>query len=193
MLTCGGMFDQMSEGEATFLVSALGLFRNVQDQGRAVPRANVNLVRAYNTADFYRGLSGAEDILHLIAHADSTTLQTGNSRSGVVADELQRRAARGNVTVAPIVISTCCSFQSAAWRAALREAGATILIAAPQAVSPANLAAFDMAFYSALLSRVRRGKETVQRVRESFTIANRHYRAVHAEGTPFARFSLERL
>ena len=46
ILSCGGMFDLMSEQEATFLNSSLGLFRNVQDLGRAVPRANASRNRA---------------------------------------------------------------------------------------------------------------------------------------------------
>jgi hypothetical protein len=42
VINCGGMRDLMNEMESSFLVSALGLFRNQQDFGRGKPRANVN-------------------------------------------------------------------------------------------------------------------------------------------------------
>jgi hypothetical protein len=184
------MLDYMSEQEASFLVSSLGLFRNVKDLGRALPRANVNLTRAYTQEDFFRGLTGREHILHLIAHANADTLQTGNGRSSVSASQLQMKGDRGQVRVPEIVVSTACGFQSAPWRAALAAGGAKVLIAAEQEVSPANLTAFDMAFYSALLSQVRKGKTNIQRVIESFSLADRHYRDIHASGTPFARFCL---
>jgi hypothetical protein len=112
VLTCGGMIDQMSEQEASFLVSSLGLFRNVVHHGRATPRANVNLVRAYTDRDFYRGVSGTEDVLHLIAHADASRLQTGNGKSNVTASGFEERAKHGWITLPEVVVSTGCSFQS---------------------------------------------------------------------------------
>jgi hypothetical protein len=193
VLTCGGMFDLMSELEAAFLVNSLGLFRNVVGPGRATPRANINLIRAYTTKDFYRGLSGDEHVLHLITHASAHALQTGNGKSDVTAAGFQEKAEAGNLTVPEIVVSTGCSFQSAAWRSALKAAGGKILIAAQQSVTPANLTAFDMSFYSALLSQVRRGKSNLERAKESFVLADAHYRAIHAVGATFAKFTLEEL
>ena len=92
-----------------------------------------------------------------------------------------------------IVISTSCSFQSPSWSTALKAAGVKVLIAAPGTVTPANLTAFDMAFYSALLSQVRKGKSNIERAEASFALADTHYRAIHALGTPFAKFSLAKL
>jgi hypothetical protein len=193
VLNCGGMIDLMSEQEASFLVNSLGLFRNQEKMGRATPRANVNLVRAYNAADFYRSVAGDDDLLHLIAHGDATTLQTGNGQSKVTSNEVEWRALRSALALPAIVVSTVCKFQSAGWRRALKAAGVKVLIAAQQNVTPANLTAFDMAFYSALLSQVRRGKTTIERVEESFTLANRHYNEIHAAGTTFAKFAIKKL
>ena len=193
VLTCGGMTDQMSEQEAAFLINSLGLFRNVEHFGRATPRANVNLVRAYTAADFFRGVAGDENILHLIAHADASKLQTGNAKSTVTAADLEDRAARKGLFLPEVVVSSGCKFQSVAWRSALASAGVKLLIAAQKTVTPANLTAFDMSFYSALLSQVRRGHSTLDRVEASFKLADKHYRAIHAKGTPFARFELQRL
>jgi len=193
ILSCGGLFDLMGELEAAFLVNSLGLFRNREEIGLAKPRANVSLVRAYTAADFFRGIAGNEDLLHLIGHATSSDLQTGNGKSLVTAADFERRASRGRLVVPEIVIATNCKFQSKAWRSALKAAGTTLLIASPQLVTPANLTAFDMSFYSALLSQVRKGKTTLERVESSFRLANRHYKAVHAVGTKYAAFNLERL
>jgi hypothetical protein len=193
VLNCGGMMDLMSEQEASFLVNSLGLFRNQERLGRATPRANVNLVRAYNATDFYRSVTGDADILHLIAHGDATTLQTGNGQSKVTSDEVERKGLKSALVLPAIVVSTVCKFQSVGWRRALKAAGVEVLIAAQQIVTPANLTAFDMAFYSALLSQVRRGMTTTERVERSFTLANRHYKEIHAAGTPFAKFSINKL
>ena len=160
---------------------------------RATPRANVNLVRAYTQHDFYGGIAGDEDMLHLIADADATTLQTGNGRSMVRADEVERLGNKGWLSIPEIVVSTACSFSSSAWHNALKVAGARVLVAATGAVTPANLTAFDMSFYSAPLSQVRRGKSNIQRVKETFELANRHYEAIHAVGTPHAKFRLTEL
>jgi hypothetical protein len=187
------MFDLMGELEAAFLVNSLGLFRNRQDLGRATPRANVNLVRAYTASDFYRGIAGDADILHLIGHADRSRLQTGNGRSHVTAEEIEKRGTQGKLSIPRVVIASNCRFQSPAWRYALKATGARLLIASPNDVTPANLTAFDMAFYSALLSQVRRGSSTEERIEASFKLANRHYKAIHAAGTPFARFRMEKL
>ena len=183
----------MSEQEATFLLSSLGLFRNVPSHGRATPRANVSLVRVYTAKDFYRAVTSKDHVLHLIAHATAAKLQTGNGKSDVTASDLEAKAKTGEISMPEIVISTGCSFQSPAWRSALKTAGVKVLIAASQKVTPANLTAFDMAFYSALLSQVRKGKSNIERVEESFALADRHYRGIHATGTPFAKFTLERL
>jgi hypothetical protein len=193
VISCGGMFDLMSEQEASFLVSALGLFRNVQDVGRALPRANVSLVRAYTQRDFLRGLNDDAHLLHLISHASSTNLQTGNGKSQVTAAQVQELGERGRLSIPEIVVSTACGFQSAEWQAALKACGAGVLIAANTEVTPANLTAFDMSFYSALLSQVRKGLSNVQRVEASFALADAHYRSIHAAGTPFAKFSLTHL
>ena len=50
-----------------------------------------------------------------------------------------------------------------------------------------------MAFYSAMLSQVYKGKTTVERAEASFELADAHYRAVHARGTGFAKFEITRL
>lgn len=191
VVSCGGMIDLMSEQEAAFLVSSLGLFRNVPNHGRATPRANVSFVRAYTSKDFYRAVTSNDDVLHLIAHATAAKLQTGNGKSDVTAVSLEAAAAKGDVAMPEIVVSTGCSFQSAAWRSALKAAGVKVLIAARTKVTPANLVAFDMAFYSAFLSQVRRGKSTIERATESFALGDSHYRGIHATGTPFARFTLQ--
>lgn len=190
ILSCGGMLEGMSDMEADFLVNSLGLYRNRMAIGRGTPRANVSLARAYRPDDFYRASSGGDDILHHIGHADDTTLETGNASRRVTAAEVKQRADRGVFSTAKVVVSTACEFQSDAWREALSATGAEILIAASQSVTPANLVAFDMSFYSALLSQVRIGHSTSDRVRESFSLADAHYRAIHARGTPFAKFKL---
>lgn len=190
ILSCGGMFDLMSELEAAFLVNSLGLFRNIVGPGRATPRGNVNLVRAYTSKDFYKGVSGNADLLHLIGHADASTLQTGDGKSLVTANEVEKRATKGKLTIPGVVVCTNCKFQSSAWRKALKAAGVKVLIASSKTVTPANLTAFDMSFYSALLSQVRRGTETIDRVEASFKLANRHYKAIHAVGTTYAPFAL---
>ena len=183
----------MSEQEASFLVSSLGLFRNVQGHGRSLPRANVNLTRAYTQSDFLRGANGNEHLLHLIGHANATRLQTGNGKSQVAAEQIHDLGKRGRLVMPEVVVSTACGFQSYEWRTALKACGAVVLIAAKTEVTPANLTAFDMSFYSALLSQVRKGKTNLQRVEESFVLADTHYRAIHAFGTPFAKFSLVHL
>ena len=180
----------MSEQEAIFLTSSLGLFRNVKDFGRATPRANTSLVRVYKAQDFYDGLKDDDDLLHLIAHADATTLQTGNGKSSVKATDVLARATTAGLTMPKVVVSTACNFHSPDWQAALKAAGVQVLIASRSEVTPANLTAFDMAFYSALLSRVRKTMSTAERVKESFALADQHYRAIHADGSPFAKFRL---
>src|ERR1022692_1856389 len=191
VLSCGGMFDLMSEQEASFLTTSLGLFRNREQQGKGLPRANVNLVRAYRASDFYRGFAGDEDLLHLIAHTDKDSLKTGNHKSLVTASEVKRLGDRGELMAPSVIVSTGCNFRSSAWRDALKATGVQVLIAAHQTVTPQCLTAFDMSFYSALLSCIRRGEGTIQRVRASFDLAQKHYEAIHAEGTPHARFVLE--
>jgi len=188
ILSCGGMVDLMSEQEATFLNSSLGLFRNVQEQGRATPRANASMVRAYRPAHFYSALTMGDDLLHLIAHANATTLQVG-AGSKITAAKLEVRAGKG-LRMPQVVVSTACKFDGPAWHQCLRALGVQVLIAARDSVTPANLASFDMAFYSALLARIRKGMTIVERVEESFKLADRHYRDIHAPGTPFAKFSL---
>ena len=190
VLSCGGMFDLMSEQEATFLVHSLGLFRNVKDLGRAVPRANTSLTRAYTESDFFRAIASNDHILHLIAHGDAEHLQTGNGKSTVTATKLATKGRKGSLRLPPIVVSTACEFQSPEWRTALAACKVQMLIAADSEVTPANLTAFDMAFYSALLTRVRKGSDTRTRVQESFELANNYYRGIHAVGTPYSKFSL---
>jgi len=185
------MSDLMSEQEAVFLNSALPLFRNVVDLGRAAPRANPSMVRAYKPDHVFDALTETDDLLHLIAHASDTHLQVGLTHH-VPAADLVVRATKGT-RMPKVVVSTACKFSSTDWNDALKALGVEVLIAADAAVTPANLTAFDMAFYSALLSRVRRGRSTVDRVIESFELADRHYRDIHAAGTPFAKFRLTRL
>jgi hypothetical protein len=143
ILSGGGMFDLLGEMEAQFLVNSLGLFRNRIDRGRATPRANVSLVRVYTTKDFYKGVDGQADLLHLIGHADASTLQTGDGKSLVTASDVESRAKRGVLMLPEIVLSTNCKFQSVSWQKALKAAGTKVVIAASREVTPANLAAFD--------------------------------------------------
>ena len=154
----------MSEMEASFLVSALGLFRNHEDLGRGYPRANVNLIRAYRAADFHRAAFGDAHLLHIIGHAHGGELDVGVAKKRVRADELAKESRKAGVPLAPVVISTGCKLQSSAWRTGMKAAGAKALIATSQNVTPAALTAFDMSFYSALLAQVRRGKTLIERV-----------------------------
>lgn len=194
ILNCGGLRDLMSELESQFLMNSLGLYRNAQDFVRGKPRANVNLVRAYDAADFYRAsLSGDHDVLHLIAHASGSSLDVGVAKTRVDADGLGTRAATSQQSLPEVVVSTGCKLQSEAWQQSMKLAGAKVLIASKDDVSPANLTAFDMAFYSALLSRVRKGASLVERVEASFELADLHYRKIHANGASYAKFSLVHL
>ncbi len=193
VLNCGGLVDLMSELESQFLVSALGLFRNRADFGRGKPRANVSLVRAYDSRDFYESAFCSDDILHIVAHASTTELDVGISKKRVLAADLERASRKLKRGLPEIVISTGCELQSADWHKGLGAAGARILIASSNAVTPANLTTFNMSFYSALLARVRKGETTLERVKAAFELADKHYRAVHADGTTFAKFSLVEL
>lgn len=193
ILNCGGLRDLMSEMEASFLVSALGLFRNQEDFGKGKPRANVNLTRAYDARDFYRAAFTDADVLHVIGHASGNELDIGLAKKRVKAGELAQQARKQSVSVPPVIVSTGCKLQSKAWQAGFKSAGAQILIASKDNVTPAALTAFDMAFYSALLTRIRKGKTLVERVEASFDLANDHYKAIHAKGTPFAKFALVKL
>jgi hypothetical protein len=193
IVNCGGLRDLMSEMEASFLVSALGLFRNHEDLGRGYPRANVNLVRAYRAQDFCRSAFGGAQILHLIGHADGNELEVGVAKKRVRAADLEKEAKKAGGSLAQVVVSTGCKLQSKTWQEGMKAAGAEILIATKQNVTPAALTAFDMSFYSALLAQVRRGKTLLERVEASFEAANSHYKAIHAPGTPFPRFTLARL
>jgi hypothetical protein len=193
ILSLGGMRDIMSEMEATFLNSALALFRNVEEYARAEPRANVSMVRAYKPEHFYAAALRPADILHLIGHADSTSLQVGGSKVKVTATEIGRRGRLGTLVLPKVIVSTACRFSSQAWRDGLHDAGVELLIGGTGSVTPANLAAFDMSFYSALLSQIRKGEDTLDRVEKSFELGNAHYRAIHASGTPKVTFELSRL
>ena len=193
IVNCGGMRDIMSEQESLFLQQALPLFRNVQDQGRATPRANASMTRVYNASELYNVCDGKEDLLHLVAHGTSTKMQTGNGKSDVTTRSFETKAKAGMIQAPEIIVSTACDLQSAEWRSAFAAAGAKVLIAADAKVTPANLAAFDMSFYSALLSQVHKGKNLIDRVEASFDLARVHYAAIHAVGTPYAKFSLVKL
>lgn len=193
IVNCGGLRDLMSEMESSFLVSALGLFRNQEDFGKGMPRANVNLSRAYDAKGFYRAAFGEADILHVIGHANGEELDVGLAKKRVKSTDLAGQAKKASGSLPPIVVSTGCKLQSKAWREGMKAAGAEVLIASPATVTPAALTAFDMAFYSALLSQVRKGKDLVERVEASFELADAHYRAIHAAGTPYAKFRLRKL
>lgn len=193
IINCGGLRDLMGEMEASFLVSALGLFRNVQDIGRATPRANVNLTRAYNPKGFYDAAMGPAHLLHIIGHATRAELEVSYAKTRVKAADLGTEARRRKLVLPPVVVATGCQMQSPHWRDGMRAAGAKVLIASETSPSPAALTSFDMAFYSALLAQVRRGRTLIERVSDSFALADVHHRAVHAVGTPFAKFKLEEL
>lgn len=113
----------------------------------------------------------------------------GHVKAANLAKGVQARGGR----LPDVVVSTACEFESQEWKVALKEAGARLLIAAKGEVRPANLTAFDMAFYSALLGQVRRGHTSLERVRSAFELADKHYRTIHAKGTPFAKFHLTEL
>ena len=79
------------------MVSALGLFRNVQDLGRAKPRANVNLVRAYDPKGFYDAAMGPGHLLHVIGHASkSGQLEVSYAKARVKASDLGSQARRAS-------------------------------------------------------------------------------------------------
>jgi hypothetical protein len=193
VINCGGLRDLMSELESSFLVSSLGLFRNQQDFGRGTPRANVNLVRAYDAKDFYRAAFGEADVLHIIGHCTGSQLDVGVAKKRVSASDLASEAKKAQALLPPVVVGTGCKLQSTAWRRGFKAAGAEILVASKDDVTPAALTAFDMAFYSALLAQVRKGVALLDRVDASFELADEHYRGIHAKGTPFAKFSAKRL
>lgn len=193
IINCGGMSDLMSELESSFLVDALGLFRNRPDLGRGTPRAKVNLVRAYKAADFYGSAFSDADMLHIVGHSSSTELDVGYAKKRVKPSELGPAARRAGLSLPQVIVSTSCKLQGKEWRDGFGEAGAEILIASRDDVTPAALTAFDMAFYAALLAHVRKGKTLRTRVKESFKVADRYYRAIHARGTPFAKFELKTL
>jgi hypothetical protein len=172
IVNCGGLRDLMSEMEASFLVSALGLFRNVQNLGRAKPRANVNLLRAYDAKGFYDAAMGNGHLLHVIGHASKAELEVSYAKVRVKASQLGSQARRRGSQLPPIVVATGCEMQSASWQRGMRDAGASVLIASETSPSPAALTSFDMAFYSALLAQQRRGKSLLDRVSESFTLAD---------------------
>ncbi len=94
IVNCGGLRDLMSEMESSFLVSALGLFRNHQALGKGYPRANVNLVRAYKAEHFYRAAFGEFDVLHVIGHANGDQLDVGVAKRRVEASRLDLEARR---------------------------------------------------------------------------------------------------
>jgi hypothetical protein len=213
ILSCGGTQDLMSEQEAVFLNSSLGLFRNVRDIGRATPRAQASMVRAYKPEDALSAFSASDDLLHLIAHGVSAkematrarldpTISADDDRApgpgiqvgikAMSAKRLREEAERG-LRLPEIVVSTVCGFDGAVWHSVLRELGVKLVIASGAQVTPANLASFDMAFYSALLARVRKGKSTIDRVEHAFDLARAHYSAIHAIGTPKVTFRLTRL
>jgi len=193
IVNCGGMRDIMSEQESMFLQQALPLFRAVHGQGRATPRANASMTRVYNTTELFNTFDGKEHVMHLVAHGTSTKLQTGNGKSDVTTQSFTKKAVAGAIKAPEIIVSTACDLQSPDWRSAFAAAGAKVLIAADAPVSPANLAAFDMAFYSALLSQVRKNKSLIERVEASFELAKRHYADIHASGNAYAKFRLFRL
>lgn len=190
VLNCGGLRDLMSEMESSFLVSALGLFRNRQDLGRGTPRANVNLLRAYNADGFYDAAFGTADLLHLIAHANGVELDVGVAKRRVKATDLGAEAKKRGLTLPPVIVSTGCKVQSGDWQKGLKAAGAQVLVASRGDVTPSALTAFDMSFYSALLTQIRKGTDLVDRVKASFALADRHYRGIHADGADYAKFTL---
>jgi hypothetical protein len=192
VVSCGGMRDLMSDQEAMFLTNSLGLYRNSTQQGRAMPRANVSMSRAFNKTELLSLTKRPAHLLHIIAHGQGAKIQTGNGKSNTNADDFGRMGRKGDL-LPEIVVSTACTFFNNSWKAALKACGVRILIASPDDVTPANLTAFDMAFYAALLSSTRRGKSTLDRVDESFKLANPYYRSLWPVGTPYAKFELVRL
>jgi hypothetical protein len=193
IINCGGFRDLMSEMESSFLLSALGMFRNVADLGKGLPRANVSLIRAYDAKGFYRAAFDDVHILHLIGHAHADALDVGWSKVRVKPDDLYAKALAARHPLPPIVVSTACHLQTPRWQSGMRDAGTQILIASKNSPTPAALTAFDMAFYSALLAQVRRGKTLTERVNASFALADAHYHVIHAQGTPRAKFTLVEL
>lgn len=195
ILSCGGMSDLMSEQEANFLNSALGLFRNVPSYGRGTPRAQPVMVRVYRPSEAKNALQSCNsDIVHLIAHggADSKGAFIAVGPKRLYAKELLKAHRQGGGLALPeVVISTVCEFDNAEWQSTLKTLGVKVLVASTKPVTPANLAAFDMAFYSALLSRVYRSKTTVDRVAGAFSTAKGFYKDIHAKGTPKAPFALQ--
>ena len=192
ILSCGGLTDVMSELEASFLASALGLFRTQIQMGKATPRAKPSLIRAYKPADFVSALDDGDDLLHLIAHgARNDGLQVGIKT--IYASELRELAVSEGLRLPPVLVSTSCEFGTQGWRDTLRDFGVRIMIASSRQIPPGHLAAFDMAFYSALLSRIYKGHEIDHRVRESFKLANEYYKSIYAVGSKPTPFHLTEL
>lgn len=192
VLSCGAMSDLMSDQEALFLRTSLGLFRNVVEHGRATPRANVSLTHAYTKTDFLANLRLPADLLHLVTHAGGDRIQTGNGKF-VEAAALADAGRKGKVVVPPVVVSTGCELFTDNWSDTFAACGARLFIASPKPTTPANLAAFDMAFYSALLSSTQRGTATVDRVKAAFGVANGYYESLWPVGTPHAPFKMAEL
>jgi hypothetical protein len=192
IVSCGGTQDLMSELEATFLASCLGLFRTQMEMGRATPRAKPTLIRAYKPADFLAAIDDADDLLHLIAHGTpGDGLQVGIKT--LYASALKELAEEEGLHLPPIVVSTMCGFSTKGWHETLRAFGVKIVIATSRQVPPGHVASFDMAFYSALLSRIYKGHDTNHRVRESFKLANEYYNKVYAVGSGPTPFQLTEL
>ncbi|SDT74309.1 hypothetical protein SAMN04489716_6941 [Actinoplanes derwentensis] len=157
-----------------------------------MPRANVSMSRAFNKTELLSFTKQPVHILHIIAHGQGPKIQTGNGKTNTTADDFTRMGAKGD-KLPETVVSTACTFFNDAWKVALKACGVRILIASPDEVTPANLTAFDMSFYAALLSSTRRGMSTLDRVDESFKLANDYYRSLWPSGTKFAKFKLVRL
>ena len=143
ILSCGGMFDLMSELEAAFLVEvarALPKYRRLRTRHTSRKREPRPAHTPQKTSTRGWGRQPA-DLLHLIGHADASTLQTGDGRSLVTASEVEKRAIKGKLTIPEVVVCTNCKFQSSHWRRALKAAGVKVLIASSKTVTPANLTA----------------------------------------------------
>ncbi|WP_203754622.1 hypothetical protein [Cellulomonas chitinilytica] len=192
VVSCGGMRDLMSDQEASFLASSLGLYRNSPQQGRAMPRANVSVSRAFTKTELLGMTTQTAHVLHVIAHGQGDRIQTGNGKSNTTSADFTLLGQKGGI-LPQIVVSTACTFYNEHWKAALQACGVKILIASPQEVTPANLVAFDMSFYAALLSSTRRGKSTLARAEESFAMAQVYYESLWPIGTPHAKFQIAHL
>lgn len=202
VVNTSSVFDAMSELEAQFLSASLALYRNVAKPGRMQMRANVSHVRIQKKADFWKAVFDDEiDVLHIVGHGfvDLNTAE-GMLEVGITGKRSKRElsvaefaAQPKSLRMPPIVVSTACKTMRSDWCDAFRARGVKRFIASRGSPTIANVTAWDMSFYSALLSQVWKGKTLPTRIDKAFALADTHYRAVHANQSDYKVFHKAKL